>query len=35
MTQLLSREPSLEELFLERYGTESTATTEEAVAHGR
>ncbi|APA98443.1 ABC transporter ATP-binding protein [Nocardia seriolae] len=35
VTQLLSREPSLEELFLERYGAEQADRPEEAVPHGR
>jgi ABC-2 type transport system ATP-binding protein len=34
VTQLLSREPSLEELFLARYGAESAVPLEEAVGHG-
>ncbi|MDH6522272.1 ABC transporter ATP-binding protein [Streptomyces sp. SAI-090] len=34
VTQLLSREPSLEELFLARYGTEPATAHQEAVRHG-
>jgi ABC-2 type transport system ATP-binding protein len=35
VTQLLSREPSLEELFLAQYGVDHVATVPEVVGHGR
>ena len=35
VTQMLSREPSLEELFLARYGTEPAANDREVVPSGR
>lgn len=35
VTQLLSREPSLEELFLERYGAEPDSEPAEVASHGR